>query len=47
MRALNPLSRNPVAYLSPYGWNHEVASIVAVADEAVWDVSDSLRTKGG
>lgn len=30
------LGENPVAYLSPYGWNHEVASVVAVADEADW-----------
>lgn len=27
--------KRPVAYLSPYGWNHKVASVVAVADETV------------
>jgi hypothetical protein len=31
--------KNPVAYLSPYRWNHKVASVVAVTDETVEGVS--------
>lgn len=37
--AMRRQKRKPVAYLSPYGWNHKVASVVTVTDETVESVS--------